>query len=274
MKRTTNRLMALGMAGCLALAALAGCSAPAQEPAPEPAKEAYGIAIGSEGEDTVTILVANDAGQPVTAVAARTVEAAVAPDASAEAAAFEPLPLSAEAWEPGQVAALFVNDPQKVADEAEGAAEQAADAVADEGRAASDIIVAATVDLQVTLADGSTYVLHQIGPDALAKVEDVALHVDGEAGVAYLTYAEGGAEVSTLMAETQAAEAEKALAEAAANAAAAADAAADQAVASVSAAPSGASAASTYDEVPSGGSAGAPAQSEDSCVAPDDIVLN
>ena len=261
MKRTTNRLMALGMAGCLALAALAGCSAPAQEPAPEPAKEAYGIAIGSEGEDTVTILVANDAGQPVTAVAARTVEAAVAPDASAEAAAFE-------------VAALFVNDPQKVADEAEGAAEQAADAVADEGRAASDIIVAATVDLQVTLADGSTYVLHQIGPDALAEVEDVALHVDGEAGVAYLTYAEGGAEVSTLMAETQAAEAEKALAEAAANAAAAADAAADQAVASVSAAPSGASAASTYDEVPSGGSAGAPAQSEDSCVAPDDIVLN
>ena len=39
MKRMTNRLMALGMAGCLALAALAGCSAPAQEPAPEPAPE-------------------------------------------------------------------------------------------------------------------------------------------------------------------------------------------------------------------------------------------
>ena len=57
----------------------------------------------------------------------------------------------------------------------------------------------------------------------------MAVKVDGEAGVAYLTYTEDGAEVSTLAAETQAAEAEKALSDAAAAAQGAVDAAADKA---------------------------------------------
>ena len=281
MKRTTMRLAALGVAGCLTVAALAGCSAPADEPeaAPEP-QQAYGIAIGTEDAGTATILMANDTGQAITTVATRTVDAAIAPDAVAEATSFEALPFSAEAWEPGQLAALFVDDPAKEvaageaeeAAEAEGAssAEEAADEAANEAAdgAAADVVLTESVDLQVTLADGATYVLHGINPEALAQAGDVAVHVDADVNVAYLTYTEDGAEVSTLMAETQAAEAERALADAAAAAQGAAEVAADQAAAGAQSA-----GAATYDSVPEAGSGSAPAQSEDACIDEGDLVL-
>ena len=230
MRRTTKRLLALGVAGCLAVVALAGCSTQAEEstpaPTPEP-EEAYGIAIGTEDAGTDTILMTNDTGQAITAVAARTVDAAVAPDAAAEATAFQAMPFSGEAWEPGQLAALFVGDPAK-----EAAVDEVAEATAAENADVAegepvDVAVAQSMDLQLTLADGTIYVLHDVDPAALAKVGTVTLGLDADANVAYLTYVEDGAQVSTLAAETQAAEAEKALSDAAAAAGAAKDAATD-----------------------------------------------
>lgn len=243
MKKATNRLVVLGVTGCLAAVALAGCSAPAEEATPEPepeaTTEAFGIAIGPVDAGTDTILVTNDTGQAITAVATRTVDAAVAPDAVAEATSFEALPFSSEMWEPGQLAALSVDDPEK--EVAAGEAEEKAEAQAatnangsvsaasnaSSANGTADVVLAESVDLQVTLADGSVYVLHQIDPKALSQADGVALHVDADASVAYLTYVEDGAEVSTLAAELQAAEAEKALADAAIEAQAAVEAVTD-----------------------------------------------
>ncbi len=239
MKRTTMRLATLGVAGCLTVAALAGCAGPAEEPAPAPEPEVtYGVAIGSEDVGTATVLMANDTGQAITAVATRTVDAAIAPDAVAESTSFEALPFSAETWEPGQVATLFLGDPAKEVAAGEAAEAAAADGSANVVEAANEaaanetdgnVMLTESVDLQVTLADGTVYVLHGINPQDLSQAENVAVKVDGEAGVAYLTYTEDGAEVSTLAAETQAAEAEKALSDAAAAAQGAVDAAADKA---------------------------------------------
>lgn len=283
MRSIAKKILEFGLAGCMAVVGLAGCSQPQaveQPAAVEEEQPTYDLIIGAEDAAVVNFPMTNGTESVITGLQVKDVASA---DFSAN------LMTSSQEWEPGQVADVFFAG-VLIADAEDGAADSSAAssaAGAASGAAAAsdaadvtaleDLILNASYDLQLTMADGTTAVLHQLNLGSLMNAEDITIAVDAASGAAYLTYVEDDASASTLDAELQLiAEQEAALAAAAeAEAAAAAVTAAQTANQSQS---SGSGGGGSYDSVaPSGGSGSggsAPSQSEDACVAPDDLVFN
>lgn len=294
MRSVAKKMLAFGLAGCMAVMGLAGCSQPQAEEtsaAVEEEQPAYDLVIGTEDDAVVHLPVTNGTDGAITGVQVKDVASA---DYSANL--MEP----GQVWESGQVADVFfagvlvdevtVDGDAKEGEEG-GASDSSAaaaaaaetesvadDAAAIEAALLDDIILLPMFDVQITMADGSAVVLHQLTLGTLMYAEDIAINVDAESGAAYLTYVENGSSASTLIAELQVIAEEEALAQEAAEAEAAAAAAAAQ---SASQPKSSGSGGGSYDSVaPSGGGSGsgsggsAPSQSEDSCVSPDDLIFN
>lgn len=281
MRSIAKKILAFGLAGCMAVVGLAGCSQPqAEEEAPAAVEEeqpTYDLIIGAEDDAVVNFPMTNGIESVITGLQVKDVASA---DFSAN------LMTSGQEWEPGQIADVFfagvlITDAEdgaadsSAASSAAGTSGTAAASDAADAAALEDLILNASYDLQLTMADGTTAVLHQLNLGSLMDAEDITIAVDAASGAAYLTYVEDDASASTLDAELQLiAEQEAALA-AAAEAEAAAAAAAQNANQSQS---SGSGGDGSYDSIaPSGGSGSggsAPSQSEDACVAPDDLVFN
>lgn len=269
MRKTTYRMgIAVGLACCMTCGLLAGCSSnepqaqsdetPVIEEAP-----AYELTIGEDADGALPLIIENDTGKAVTAVSVSLV--GTEGDSTS-------LKMSEKQWAAGQTAGLFLQAAQGTGNAAESSS-SAADA--------GDVVLNEAYDVTLTLEGDMVYTLHQVVPSTLGNVTDTAVHVDEEGAVAYLTYKEGDAEVSTHESELQvAAEAQLAAEKEAQAAAEAENAAALQAEAERQAAAQGnasniganggTSTGGGYDTV--GNSGGNTSQGEDSCV--DDLILN
>lgn len=282
-----GKAIALALAGCMAFFGLSACSSqqePEQEEAEIVEEPAYELVIGNEDAEVVNLPMTNGTDKTITGLQVKGVE---------EEAFSANLMRADQAWEPNQTADVFFADVifEGGASKADGAessssskVDSSSSSISSEASAlpADDLVMNEAYDLQFTESDGTIFVLHQLVLASLADAEDITVNIDPESGQAYLAYVEEGDAATTLEAEKQiaAAEAAAAQAEAEAQAQAAAEAAAEAAKQSQSKGPSGSGSRSGgYDSVGQGsggsGSGGsAPAQSEDNCIDPDDIVLN
>lgn len=308
MKNAFKRIVVFGVAVCLASFGLAGCAQQtAQEEAAPVAEEqpSFDLIIGTEDEAVVSVPFANGTDQPISGVQVK---------ATSEETFSPNLMEASQLWEPEQVANIFfagvmVADAQGAASDASsssisssaaGAASSAtssaaattvssssASASADD---ATDLLLNDSYDIQFTEQDGTAFVLHQLVLSSLAEAEELVVNVDPVSGLGYLTFVEGGEDVSTLAAEEEIAAQAAAMqeqAEAQAAIQAEAEAAAAEAAKQSSGSGSGSSSGGSYDSVGSSGSGSGsasgsgssggsskPSQSEDSCVAPDDLIFN
>ena len=275
MKSITRILTVAGISACLAATGLVGCSQQEETVEEEPVvveeqQPSYDLVIGTESDDVVNLPITNDTDLTIVGLQFKSVGAA---EYSANVMA------SDQAWEPGQVADVFF---EGVALGEDGEADDASsNALAAASASGEDLLLSDVYDVQFTAVGGSAFVLHQLSLASLVDTEDLAVNYDAISGLGYLTYMEDGAQASTLEAEQAIAdeaaaiaqaEAEAAAAEAAAQAAAEAEAAAQQ---SKSSNGGSGSKSSGYDSTTSGsGSGSTPAQREDYCIDPDDVLLN
>lgn len=283
-----GKTIALALAGCMAFFGLSACSSqqgPEQEEAEIVEEPTCELVIGNEDVEVVNFPMTNGTDKTITGLQVKGVE---------EEAFSANLMRADQAWEPNQTADVFFADVifeggASKADGAEASSSSKNDSSSSSTSSgasalpADDLVMNEAYDLQFTESDGTIFVLHQLVLASLADAEDITVNIDPASGQAYLAYVEEGDGATTLEAEKQiaAAEAAAAQAEAEAQAQAAAEAAAAEAAKqSQSNGSSGSGSRSGgYDSVGQGsggsGSGGSvPAQSEDNCIDPDDIVLN
>lgn len=248
MRKIGTYAVGVGLAVCLGVLPLAGCSQPAEEPVVEESGPAWSLAIGGDAEPG--LVVSNGTDRAIVGVAVK------------DSAAVEyPVNLLVDGtvWESGATALICypaVAEDMVVGDVAAGESADAQgedDAAAASESLADELAVRQSYDIQLTAEDGTVYELHQVVADA--SMDNAMLVLDQESGLAYLTYTVDGAEASTL-------EAEKAYKAQVDASAAAAEAAAAQ---SYSYDYGG---GSSYDDTPSGGSSGSDSvgQSGDTCI--------
>lgn len=264
--RSMKKAIFAGIVSCTLAFSAFGCAGQrSEQPAQEPEPEITYRAIGIENEDALNMRFANETGKEIVGVSAKPVALA---DVDYGANLLE----GSEPWAEGESVTIFC-DTYEVMEAAEG--ENAA--------AVADIELLPTYDLQMTFSDESAIVLHDVTFD---EAEEVQVHVDEPSGLGYMTFDADGNETSTLQTEVaikEAADAEAAAALKAqqeAEAAAAAAAAEQQAKQSAKqsnsknynySSGSGGSGSGSGSGSSSGSGAG---QSQDSCISPDDLVLN
>lgn len=253
-----RKMVVAGALSCALAFSMLGCAGQQSEPQPEPEPEVTYRVLGVEDEDALSMNFANETGKDIVSLVTKPVSAQT-PEYGANLLEDE------GQWQNGETITLFC-DAYDVVESAEGS----------EGAVAADIELLPTYDLQMTFSDGAAIVLHEVTFD---EVEEVQVHLDEASGLGYMTYDVDGKETSTLQTEIAVKEAEDAAAAAALQAQqeaeAAAAAAAEQTAQQNSS--SGTSRSYNYSSGNSGNSSGSGSgagQSQDSCISPDDLVLN
>lgn len=253
------KVLVSGVFACALAFGITGCGGQQQtesQPEPEPEKT-YRI-LGTESDDALSMVFTNDTDKEIVGLATK--------QSDVEAETYgKDLLASEEPWAAGEEVKLFCEDYD--VDEVALA----------EDSPITDMELLPTYDIQMTFADLTTAVLHDV---TFHEAEEVQIHLDATSGVAYMTYLElDESETSTLQAELAvkaAAEAEAAAALQAQQEAEAAAAAAAAAAQQQSSSGSG-SRDYSYSSGNSGSGSGTGSgagQSQDSCISPDDLVLN
>lgn len=251
------KMLASGLFACALAVSLAGCAGQQSEPDPEPEPEpeaSYRV-LGTESDDALSMVFTNDTDKEIVSLATKQ------SDAAAEAYGKDLL-AGEDPWAAGEAVKLFCEDYD-------------VDEVAlTEGSPITDMELLPTYDIQMTFADLTTAVLHDV---TFQEAEDVQVHIDAASGLAYMTYLElDESETSTLQAELAVQAAAEAEAAAALQAQQEAEAAAAAAAAAQQQSTSGSGSRDySYSSGNSGSGSGSGAgQSQDSCISPDDLVLN
>lgn len=253
------KVLMSGMFACALAFGITGCGGQQQsESQPEPEPEKTYRVLGTESDDALSMVFANDTNKEIVSL--------VTKQGDTEAETYGTDLLAGEdPWAAGEAVKLFCGN------------YEVADVALAEDSPISDIELLPTYDIQMTFSDLTTAVLHDV---TFQEAEEVQIHLDAPSGLAYMTYLElDGSETSTLQAEIGVQAAAEAEAAAALQAqqeaeAAAAAAAAEQQQQSTSGSGSRDYSYSSGNSGSGSGSGSGAGQSQDSCISPDDLVLN
>lgn len=244
---------------CALTLGIAGCGGQQSESQPEPEPEKSYRVLGTESDDALSMVFTNDTEKEIVSLATKQ------SDAAAEAYGTDLL-AGGDPWVAGEAVKLFCEN------------YEVTDVAIAEGSPAAEMELLPTYDIQMTFADLTTAVLHEV---TFQEADEVQVRLDASSGLAYMIYSEpDGTESSTLQSEIAiqaAAEAEAAAAlqaqQEAEAAAAAAEAAAQQQQSNSGSGSRDYSYSSGNSGSGSGSGSGA-GQSQDYCISPDDLVLN